>query len=219
MNTIIDNSKQLSTRDQLVDNLSKVKRDFKDYYLIYDKMDKIFKKYDDGDNETFANKFDEDIYETIYSRVRLLNDMKIREIYEEVCNNGIDDGDDENENYQQNDNNDDIMIQLQDHQIIDKKEYYEKREEDLQKVHQIAGKIKDLTQDMAKNLEGQREKLDTIENHVDEAHDNAVEARKQIIKANQTSKKNTKKLCCIIFIIAVALCGLGAIVISVLVNM
>ena len=219
MNTIIDNSKQLSTRDQLVDNLSKVKRDFKDYYLIYDKMDKIFKKYDDGDNETFANKFDEDIYETIYSRVRLLNDMKIREIYEEVCNNGIGDGDDENENYQQNDNNDDMMIQLQDHQIIDKKEYYEKREEDLQKVHQIAGKIKDLTQDMAKTLEGQREKIDTIENHVDEAHDNAVEARQQIIKANQTSKKNTKRLCCIIFIIAVALCGLGAIVISVLVNM
>lgn len=218
MNTIIDNSKQISTRDQLVENLKKVKRDFKDYYLIYDKMDKIFKKYDE-DNETFANKFDEDIYEAIYSRVRLLNDMKIREIYEEVCNNGIDDGDDENENYQQNDNNDDVMIQLQDHQIIDKKEYYEKREEDLQKVHQIAGKIKDLTQDMAKNLEGQREKLDTIENHVDEAHDNAVEARKQIIKANQTSKKNTKKLCCIIFIIAVALCGLGAIVISVLVNM
>jgi hypothetical protein len=219
VNTIIDNSKQISTRDQLVENLKKVKRDFKDYYLIYDKMDKIFKKYDE-DNETFANKFDEDIYEAIYSRVRLLNDMKIREIYEEVCNNGIDDGDDENENYQQNDNNnDDIMIQLQDHQIIDKKEYYEKREEDLQKVHQIAGKIKDLTQDMAKNLEGQREKLDTIENHVDEAHDNAVEARKQIIKANQTSKKNTKKLCCIIFIIAVALCGLGAIVISVLVNM
>jgi hypothetical protein len=218
VNTIIDNSKQISTRDQLVENLKKVKRDFKDYYLIYDKMDKIFKKYDE-DNETFANKFDEDIYKAIYSRVRLLNDMKIREIYEEVCNNGIDDGDDENENYQQNDNNDDIMIQLQDHQIIDKKEYYEKREEDLQKVHQIAGKIKDLTQDMAKNLEGQREKLDTIENHVDEAHDNAVEARKQIIKANQTSKKNTKKLCCIIFIIAVALCGLGAIVISVLVNM
>jgi hypothetical protein len=218
VNTIIDNSKQISTRDQLVENLKKVKRDFKDYYLIYDKMDKIFKKYDE-DNETFANKFDEDIYEAIYSRVRLLNDMKIREIYEEVCNNGIDDGDDENENYQQNDNNDDVMIQLQDHQIIDKKEYYEKREEDLQKVHQIAGKIKDLTQDMAKNLEGQREKLDTIENHVDEAHDNAVEARKQIIKANQTSKKNTKKLCCIIFIIAVALCGLGAIVISVLVNM
>lgn len=218
MNTIIDNSKQISTRDQLVENLKKVKRDFKDYYLIYDKMDKIFKKYDE-DNETFANKFDEDIYEAIYSRVRLLNDMKIKEIYEEVCNNGIDDGDDENENYQQNDNNDDVMIQLQDHQIIDKKEYYEKREEDLQKVHQIAGKIKDLTQDMAKNLEGQREKLDTIENHVDEAHDNAVEARKQIIKANQTSKKNTKKLCCIIFIIAVALCGLGAIVISVLVNM
>lgn len=218
MNTIIDNSKQISTRDQLVENLKKVKRDFKDYYLIYDKMDKIFKKYDE-DNETFANKFDEDIYKAIYSRVRLLNDMKIREIYEEVCNNGIDDGDDENENYQQNDNNDDVMIQLQVHQIIDKKEYYEKREEDLQKVHQIAGKIKDLTQDMAKNLEGQREKLDTIENHVDEAHDNAVEARKQIIKANQTSKKNTKKLCCIIFIIAVALCGLGAIVISVLVNM
>jgi hypothetical protein len=218
VNTIIDNSKQISTRDQLVENLKKVKRDFKDYYLIYDKMDKIFKKYDE-DNETFANKFDEDIYKAIYSRVRLLNDMKIREIYEEVCNNGIDDGDDENENYQQNDNNDDVMIQLQDHQIIDKKEYYEKREEDLQKVHQIAGKIKDLTQDMAKNLEGQREKLDTIENHVDEAHDNAVEARKQIIKANQTSKKNTKKLCCIIFIIAVALCGLGAIVISVLVNM
>jgi hypothetical protein len=218
VNTIIDNSKQISTRDQLVENLKKVKRDFKDYYLIYDKMDKIFKKYDE-DNETFANKFDEDIYKAIYSRVRLLIDMKIREIYEEVCNNGIDDGDDENENYQQNDNNDDIMIQLQDHQIIDKKEYYEKREEDLQKVHQIAGKIKDLTQDMAKNLEGQREKLDTIENHVDEAHDNAVEARKQIIKANQTSKKNTKKLCCIIFIIAVALCGLGAIVISVLVNM
>jgi hypothetical protein len=218
VNTIIDNSKQISTRDQLVENLKKVKRDFKDYYLIYDKMDKIFKKYDE-DNETFANKFDEDIYKAIYSRVRLLNDMKIREIYEEVCNSGIDDGDDENENYQQNDNNDDIMIQLQDHQIIDKKEYYEKREEDLQKVHQIAGKIKDLTQDMAKNLEGQREKLDTIENHVDEAHDNAVEARKQIIKANQTSKKNTKKLCCIIFIIAVALCGLGAIVISVLVNM
>lgn len=219
MNNIIENSKQLSTRDQLVDDLKNVKKDFKDYFSIYDKMDKIFKKYDDDDNDTFANKLGEEFYETINSKVRFLNDIKIREIYEEVCNNGVDDEDDLNENYQQNDNNDDMMIQLQDHQIIDKKEYYEKREEDLQKVHQIAGKIKDLTQDMAKTLEGQREKLDTIENHVDEAHDNAVEARQQIIKANQTSKKNTKKLCCIIFIIAVALCGLGAIVISVLVNM
>lgn len=219
MNNIIENSKQLSTRDQLVDDLKNVKKDFKDYFSIYDKMDKIFKKYDDDDYDTFANKLGEEFYETINSKVRFLNDIKIREIYEEVCNNGVDDEDDLNENYQQNDNNDDMMIQLQDHQIIDKKEYYEKREEDLQKVHQIAGKIKDLTQDMAKTLEGQREKLDTIENHVDEAHDNAVEARQQIIKANQSSKKNTKKLCCIIFIIAVALCGLGAIVISVLVNM
>jgi hypothetical protein len=216
---IIENSKKLSTRDQLVDNLKEVKRDFRDYFLIYDKMDKILRKYDDDYIETIKNKLGEENYETIYSMVRLLNDMKIRDIYEEVCNNGVDDEDDENENYQQNPNNDDVMIQLQIHEIIDKKEYYQKREEDLQKVHQIAGKIKDITQDMAKTLEGQRDQLENIEHNVDKAHDNAVDAGKQIKEANQNSKKNTKKLCCIIFIIAVALIGLGAIVVSVIVNM
>ena len=180
-------------------------------------MDKIFRKYDD--NETFANKLGEEDYETIYPKVRLLNDMKIREIYEEVCHNGVDNEDDENENYQNPNNDGDVMIQLQTHEIIDKKEYYEKREEDLQKVHQIAGKIKDITQDMAKTLEGQRDQLENIEHNVDKAHDNAVDAGKQIKEANQNSKKNTKKLCCIIFIIAVALIGLGAIVVSVIVNM
>ena len=71
-----------------------------------------------------------------------------------------------------------------------------------------------MTQNMALGLDSQREQLDNVELNVEKAHDNALNAKKEIDEANKIAKKNTKKLCCLICIILVAIGGIAAIVLS-----
>lgn len=210
--SLIDKSVKLSiTRETIIEELKKVKRDFKLYYTIYDRMDGILKKYDE--NSDFIEKLGDDNYDKINKLISQSNDLRIRDIYQEIFNSGVDDNaqDEPEQNYQNEGDQAQMVVQAE---MLDKKEYYDKREQDLQKVHQISGKLKDMTQNMALGLDSQREKLDNVELNVEKAHDNALNAKKEIDEANKIAKKNTKRLCCLIFIILVAIGGIAAIVLS-----
>ncbi len=195
----------------MVEELKKVKRDFRTYYKIYERMDGLLKKYDE--NSDFLEKLGDENYEKINNYISQLNELRIRDIYEEIFNSGVDDNaqDEPEQNYQNEGDQAQMVVQAE---MLDKKEYYDKREQDLQKVHQISGKLKDMTQNMALGLDSQREKLDNVELNVEKAHDNALNAKKEIDEANKIAKKNTKRLCCLIFIILVAIGGIAAIVLS-----
>ena len=195
----------------MVEELKKVKRDFRTYYKIYERMDGLLKKYDE--NSDFREKLGDEYYEKINNYISQLNELRIRDIYEEIFNSGVDDNaqDEPEQNYQNEGDQAQMVVQAE---MLDKKEYYDKREQDLQKVHQISGKLKDMTQNMALGLDSQREKLDNVELNVEKAHDNALNAKKEIDEANKIAKKNTKRLCCLIFIILVAIGGIAAIVLS-----
>ena len=210
--SLIDKSVKLSTtRETIIEELKKVKRDFKLYYTIYDRMDGILKKYDE--NSDFIEKLGDDNYDKINKLISQSNDLRIRDIYQEIFNSGVDDNaqDEPEQNYQNEGDQAQMVVQAE---MLDKKEYYDKREQDLQKVHQISGKLKDMTQNMALGLDSQREKLDNVELNVEKAHDNALNAKKEIDEANKIAKKNTKRLCCLIFIILVAIGGIAAIILS-----
>ena len=212
VSSILENSMKLSTtRETIIEELKKKKKDFKAFYKIYNRMDGILKKYDE---QNFCGKMNDDDYDKINKLISQLNELRIRDIYEEIFNSGVDDNaQDEPEQNYQNDNGDQAQMVIQ-AEMLDKKEYYDKREQDLQKVHQISGKLKDMTQNMALGLDSQREQLDNVELNVEKAHDNALNAKKEIDEANKIAKKNTKKLCCLICIILVAIGGIAAIVLS-----
>lgn len=206
---IISNSENITTREELTNNLKKQKRDLKKYFDIYQKMENIINNF--KGNETFLKKLDDIIKE----KLELLNKIEFKEIYHDIFATSVDD-DEENDNYQENENNEnkEDMVQLQTQEIMNRQEYYKEREKDLQKVHKTAAQLKDLTQNMAQEINKQGEILDNIELNVEKAQQNSKDAKEEIIKANETAKKNRKKLCCLIFIIFVSLCAIASIILS-----
>lgn len=206
---IISNSENITTREELTNNLKKQKRDLKKYFDIYQKMENIINNF--KGNETFLKKLDDIIKE----KLELLNKIEFKEIYHDIFATSVDD-DEENDNYQENENNEnkEDMVQLQTQEIMNRQEYYKEREKDLQKVHKTAAQLKDLTQNMAQEINKQGEILDNIELNVEKAQQNSKDAKEEIIKANETAKKNRKKLCCLILIIFVSLCAIASIILS-----
>ena len=69
---------------------------------------------------------------------------------------------------------------------------------------------------MAKQVNEQDEILEHIEANVDKAAENVADAKKNIKEAEQKSKKNSKKMCCLIIIIFIAISAITAILIAVL---
>ena len=206
---IISNSENITTREELTNNLKKQKRDLKKYFDIYQKMENIINNF--KGNETFLKKLDDIIKE----KLELLNKIEFKEIYHDIFATSVDD-DEENDNYQENENNEnkEDMVQLQTQEIMNRQEYYKEREKDLQKVHKTAAQLKDLTQNMAQEINKQGEILDNIELNVEKAQQNSKEAREEIKKANEAAKKNRKKLCCLILIIFVSLAAIASIILS-----
>lgn len=206
---IISNSENITTREELTNNLKKQKRDLKKYFDIYQKMENIINNF--KGNETFLKKLDDIIKE----KLELLNKIEFKEIYHDIFATSVDD-DEENDNYQENENNEnkEDMVQLQTQEIMNRQEYYKEREKDLQKVHKTAAQLKDLTQNMAQEINKQGEILDNIELNVEKAQQNSKDAKEEIIKANETAKKNRKKLCCLILIIFVSLSAIASIILS-----
>ncbi len=118
-----------------------------------------------------------------------------------------------NEAQAQNEENQQHQEMIQD--LVNDKEYLEKRREDLQNIHKTAAELKDVTNQMAQDVNQQGAMLEEIEANVIEANDNAQKAHQEIKKANEMSKGNSKRMCCFIIIIVVAVGAITAILLSV----
>ena len=98
--------------------------------------------------------------------------------------------------------------------LMNNKEVLEQRRKELEGIHKTAAMLKDTTDQMAKDVHQQGIMLDDIENQVQNAHDNAVKAKKEISDANDLSKGNSKKLCCLIAIVMITVGVIVAIILS-----
>lgn len=110
----------------------------------------------------------------------------------------------------QNQPQDNILIQ----DLANNKEVLEQRRKQLESIHQTSAKIKDMSDNMAKQLDEQGAILDDIEENVNVAEANAEKAKEEITKANEISKGNRKKFICFIIIILVAVGAVSAILLS-----
>ena len=97
---------------------------------------------------------------------------------------------------------------------MNNKEVLEIRRKELEDIHKTSALIKDTTDIMAVKVKEQADMLDNIENNVIKTEDNVDKANKEIIKANELSKSNNKRLCCIMLIVTVAIGVVLAIVLS-----
>lgn len=114
----------------------------------------------------------------------------------------------------QNQPQDNILIQ----DLANNKEVLEQRRKQLESIHQTSAKIKDMSDTMAKQLDEQGAILDDIEENVNVAEANAEKAKEEITKANEISKGNRKKYICLIIIILVAVGGISAILLSLILH-
>ena len=95
--------------------------------------------------------------------------------------------------------------------LMNNKEVLEQRRKELESIHKTAAMLKDTTDQMAADVNKQGAMLDDIETHVVTANENARKAKQEIVKADETSRGNRKKMICLIVIILLALAGIGAI--------
>ena len=98
--------------------------------------------------------------------------------------------------------------------LMNDKEVLEKRRKDLEEIHKTAAQLKDTTDIMVQEVEKQGAQLDEIETNVITSKENAEKAKQEITKADQMSKGNNKRMCCLIFIILIAIGGISAIIIA-----
>ena len=98
--------------------------------------------------------------------------------------------------------------------LMNNKEVLEQRRKELEGIHKTTAILKDTTDQMSKDVHQQGIMLEDIENQVNNAHDNAVKAKKEITDANEMSKGNSKRMCCFIFIILITIGVIVAIILS-----
>ena len=102
--------------------------------------------------------------------------------------------------------------------LMNNAEMLNQRKKELQEIHKTSALIKDTTDIMAQKLNEQGEMLDNVEAHVIKAEDNVEKAGKEINKANELSKSNNKRLCCIMILITVSIGVVLAVVLSLVLN-
>lgn len=112
------------------------------------------------------------------------------------------------------DNNNQPEGQMLIQDLANNKEVLEERRKNLEAIHQTSAKIKDLSDAMVKQLDEQGAILDNIEQNVVTTEDNAKKAKEEITKADEASRGNRKKMICLIIIILVAVGGVTAILLS-----
>ena len=98
--------------------------------------------------------------------------------------------------------------------LMNNAEMLNQRGKALQEIYKTSALIKDTTDIMAQKLNEQGEMLDNVEAHVNKAEDNVEKAGKEINKANELSKSNNKRLCCIMILITAAIGVVLAVVLS-----
>ena len=194
-------------------------KQFTKYYFFYEQSDNILKKYED--NDVLEQNLKEH-YEKIKKQIDNLNRIGFRDIFDEVktqVEREAAENDNNSNNIElSNMNNDNENLRRVSTQFVqealNRDEFLKKREEELQEIHIISKQIKDTTQTMAQKVNEQGEQLNSIENNVDVALDNAHKAHEEIKQADKMAAKNKKKLCCLICVISVSILTITAIILS-----
>ena len=97
-------------------------------------------------------------------------------------------------------------------------EILKERGKQLNDIHQISAQINDMTKEMSKKVVDQGIILDKVEDNVIKTEKNATEAKKEIIKADEMSRGNRKRMICYIIIISVAILAITGILLSIFLN-
>ena len=98
--------------------------------------------------------------------------------------------------------------------LMNNKEVLENRRKELENIHKTAAILKDTTDQMAQDLSRQGAQLEEIEANVITSKENAEKAHKEIVKADELSRGNRKRLLCLILFVLVAIGGITAILLS-----
>ena len=139
----------------------------------------------------------------------------IRAMNEKINQFTIDQEMDEREGQDENDQDDGLQQQDQiEVDLMHNQEILGNRRKELIEIDKTAALIKDTTSKMAQQVHEQGEMLNDIEEKVVKTEDNVEDASKEINKANELSKGNTKRLCCIIWIVVISIGVVLAIVLS-----
>ena len=99
--------------------------------------------------------------------------------------------------------------------LKDNEEFLQGRRKELEEIHQLSGKIKETTDNMVSQVNRQGEMLNTIEANVDNTRENAAKAKQNIIESNELSKRNNKRLYCLIIIVFLLILAIVGIVLSI----
>ena len=100
--------------------------------------------------------------------------------------------------------------------LSNNEEILKQRGKQLNEIHQISSQINEMTNEMSKKVVDQGIILDKVEDNVIQTEKNATEAKKEIIKADEMSRSNRKRMMCYIIIIVVAILAIGSILLSLL---
>ena len=100
--------------------------------------------------------------------------------------------------------------------LMNNKEVLENRRKELENIHKTAAILKDTTDQMAQDLNKQGAQLEEIEANVITSKENAEKAHQEIVKADELSRGNRKKMICLICIVFLAIGGITAILVSLL---
>ena len=98
--------------------------------------------------------------------------------------------------------------------LMNNKEVLENRRKELENIHKTAAILKDTTDQMAQDLNKQGAQLEEIEANVITSKENAEKAHQEIVKANEISRGNRKRLFCLIFMVLIAIGAIAAILFS-----
>ena len=185
--------------------------------------EKLQKKKQDCIDQTieFLNKYEENTQEKIneIDKKTKLWDEKIMKNnnnnYFNNSNNDMsesllppDENDDESEK-----NENKIQVQA----ILNKNEYLNQKEKDIKIINKTSRMINQMSNEMINTVHEAGKKINSIEEYVEHAKDNAEKAEKEIIKSKEIEKKNRRKLCCIFWIalfIIFAICGLFYVIVT-----
>ena len=111
-----------------------------------------------------------------------------------------------------NNNQEQVNIQLNAVQLVNNKEFLQKRENELKHINKLSQNIKEASDFMKINVHEQGKELNIISDNVIEMEKNVDKADEQIKKAKNMDKKTNKKLCCIYIIIVILICTIIALV-------
>lgn len=150
--------------------------------------------------ENFLNDLKKNIEPLIYQILEKVKCYKLEENIEKKENN------DNNDSQSQGN----ILI----YDLTNNQEILEKRRKELESIHETSAKIKDITDDMANQLNQQGAILDDVEANVINAEQNAKKAKEEITKADQLSRGNRKKLIFLIIIVFIAIIGITSILLA-----